>query len=609
MKSLFLRASEASRPDEVLKGAPSGDRAAAERMLHVQSGWDGDLRLDDLGQERNATWLFTTGTIVSARFEIVRPLGRGGMGEVYEAQDRVKDLAVAIKVVLSSTAIDGRTAERLLRREVALAQMISHRNICRIYDPYVHDPVHGPQILVVSMELLRGDTLSNLLVRKGRLQAEEVLEIARQLAAGIDAAHAAGVIHRDLKPSNVILVDESGGPRAVITDFGLARQTSGQSVTQLSGAVAGTLRYMAPEQIEGRADQRSDLYTLAIILYELVTGELPFSGDSDLSVALGRLSSPPRDPATLVPGISLAWRAALLRGLSKAPEERFQTARDLVQAIESPPPAIALWRRLLWFHVRAMPRWALLSAPFLLVLLASLTPYFLRPRATLFPPFQRILITDLRHDQTKDGALLGAITSLTAAVAQSPHLIVARPRELQSTLAKMGKQPSALLDDETVRQLALRTGESAVLFGSVSKANGYSLHVRMESLGGDPRRASVSERRDFQAANGQELHGAIAAAAAWVRKLSGEGARELNEQNARPEDLTTASWEALRLLEEAQARRLSNDPRGALVFATEALDLDPEFAAAEAFRADVHTDLRQFKEAYAGYKHALELVK
>lgn len=256
VKSLFLRAKDSSRPEIVLKGARNSDRAAVRRMLDADSDWDADVRLDEpldeslrpAGAEGHSRWLFAPATLVGSRFEIVRPLGRGGMGEVYEARDRVKNLAIALKVLLPNPAMDSATADRLLRREVALAQMVSHRNICRIYDPYVHESDHHAAMLVVSMELLKGKTLSAVLSERGRLGAEEVAAVARQLAAGIDAAHAAGVVHRDLKPSNVILVDDGGGQRVVITDFGLARQAAGQTVSHLGNSIAGTLRYMAPEQ-------------------------------------------------------------------------------------------------------------------------------------------------------------------------------------------------------------------------------------------------------------------------------------------------------------------------------------------------------------------------
>jgi tetratricopeptide (TPR) repeat protein/tRNA A-37 threonylcarbamoyl transferase component Bud32 len=613
VKSLFLRASEASRPGSVLDAASGATADAARRMLATGSGFLTDLEVEDAipapNGKHHAPWLFSPGTLVASRFEIVQPLGRGGMGEVYEAHDQVKNVSVALKVVLPNRDIDPQIADRLLRREFSLAQMVSHRNICRIYDPYLHQPAQGPPMLVVSMELLRGKTLAAFLEERGRVDPKEVVEIARQLAAGIDAAHAAGIVHRDLKPSNVLLTEDDGRLRVVITDFGLARHAAAQTVTQLSRAVAGTLRYMAPEQITGHPDKRSDLYTFALILYELLTGELPFTGDSDLTVALSRLSTQPRDPATIDPSVSLAWRATLFRGLARQPEKRFQSAGELIRAIEAPDRPLLLWQRVLTTRLRSKPavvRWGLLTA---LAATAILMAVLLRPPANRFPGFGRILIADLRHPATGDGALLGAGASLVAAVEQSPHLAVVRPAELGSTLAKMGRHSGSPIDEQGLRELAMRTGESAVLSGTISKGDGYSLRLQLEAMGTDPRRPAAAVQREFKAADEKDVFDAIASAASWVRKLSGEGARELDEQSARPEDLTTGSWEAMRLLQEARARRAANDSRSAAVFVKEALDLDPEFAAAESFSADVHTDLRQYREAFEDYRHALELIK
>lgn len=613
VKSLFWRANEASHASDVLQAASATTADAARRMLAVDSGLLTDLPLEDaipISGSHSAAWLFSAGMLVAARFEIVQPLGRGGMGEVYEAVDRLKNVSVALKLVLPNRDIDPQVADQLLRREFSLAQMVTHPNICRIYDPYLHQPDGGPPIVVVSMELLRGKTLAGVLEERGRLPVEEVAEIARQLAAGVDAAHAAGIVHRDLKPSNIILVDGNGCKRVVITDFGLARRAARQSISHLSRAVAGTLRYMAPEQIQGAADKRSDLYSFAIIIYELLTGELPFTGDSDLSLALSRLSDPPKDPGTLLPGLSLAWRAALLRGLAREPEGRFQSADELIRAVSTPPGQLVLWRRVLAVRLQSRPAVLRWGAALLLVLLAAgiAVGIWRRPPSAHFPVFTRILVADLRHGPTADGALLGAGASLAAAVAQSPHLAVMRPAQLGNTLAKMGRSDQSALDDPTLRELAMRTGEGAVLSGAISQDRGYSLRLRLEAVGSAPRRPSAAIEREFDAADEKQLFDAIASAASWVRKLSGEGKEELEEQNARPEDLTTGSWEAMRLLQEARARR-GNDPRAALVFAKEALDLDPDFAAAESLSANLHTDLRQYQEAFDGYRHALELIK
>ncbi|HXM41416.1 MAG TPA: protein kinase [Bryobacteraceae bacterium] len=616
VKSIFLRARDASAPERVLQDASSSTAREAGRLLaFAEGGSQTGIQLPDSSEMGGAAFtarpFFEAGAGVAGRFQIVKLLGRGGMGEVYEALDTVKKQAVALKVLRpDNPGVDPEMSERLLRKEVSLAQRVSHRNICRINDPYRHELAGGGTILLLSMELLRGRTLAEFCGARGRLVPEEALPLARQIAAGIDAAHAADIVHRDLKPSNVMLVEEPSGTRVVITDFGLARsQSDGQSASTFTQGVAGTLRYMAPEQLEGRADGRSDLYTFCLLLFELVTGEQPFTGATDMSLALSRLKMPPRDPGEFVPGLSLAWRRTLLRGLDRNPSHRFTSGREIVASLESRTRAwLVLPQIVLTQTLRRLPwlRWAL---PVLLLALGSVSVYLTRPPPAAFPPFSRLLFAGLEHAASGDRALLGAGISLSSAIGQSPHLAVSRPDDLAGTLQRMGKRPAGPLDRESLRQLALRTGQGAVLTGSISKGRGYALRLRMEALAGDPRYAGAVSARDFEARDEKELFSAIASASQWVRKLSGEGVRDLNEQAARPEDLSTGSWQALNLLQQAHDRRNANDAQGALVFAREALDIDPEFAAAESLRGDVLTQLGQYRTGFAAHRRAVELAR
>jgi serine/threonine protein kinase/tetratricopeptide (TPR) repeat protein len=615
VKSIFLRARDASAPERVLRDASASTAREAGRLLaFAEAGSETCVQLSGATEPRGnmpgAKPCFEKGAVVAGRFQIVKLLGRGGMGEVYEALDTVKQQSVALKVLRVLPGLDPEKSERLLRREVSLAQRVSHRNICRINDPYRHELAGGGTILLLSMELLRGRTLAEFSAARGHLAPEDALPLARQMAAGIDAAHAARIIHRDLKPSNVMLVDEPTETRVVITDFGLARsQADGQSAPTITQGVAGTLRYMAPEQLHGRADRRSDLYTFCLLLFELVTGEQPFTGATDMSMALSRLRVPPRDPGEFAPGLPLAWRQTLLHGLDRDPSRRFSSAREIVASLESRGRAwLVLPQIFLTQTLRRRPwlRWAL---PVLVLAMGSLAVYLNRPGPAPFPPFSKLLFAGLEHGASGDHALLGAGFSLSSAIGQSPHLTVSRPIDLAATLQRMGKRPDGPLDRESLRQLALRTGQGAVLTGSISKGRDYTLHLRMEALSGDPRYTGAVSTRDFQARDEKELFDAVASASQWVRKLSGEGVRDLNEQAARPEDLSTGSWKALNLLQQARDRRNANDAQGALVFAQEALQIDQDFAAAESLRGDVLVQLGQYREGFAAHRHAVDLAK
>ncbi|HEY2798185.1 MAG TPA: tetratricopeptide repeat protein [Thermoanaerobaculia bacterium] len=276
------------------------------------------------------------GEVLAGRFRIVRFIARGGMGEVYEAEDQVLRERVAVKTIRSrpDVAGDPRSMERFLR-EVNLARSVTHPNVARTYDIVREGPV-----TFLTMELLSGETLAHRLARGGRIRPEDALPLVEQMAAALGAAHDAGVVHRDFKSANVMLSPDPrrpGGVRAVVTDFGLARRDrpgrEDSSLTETE-AVMGTPDYMAPEQIEGRAvSPATDIYALGIVLYEMVTGEPPFQGDSPISVALKKLKEAPPSPRTRVPDLPLEWERTLLRSLERDPRDRFASVGEVVRAL------------------------------------------------------------------------------------------------------------------------------------------------------------------------------------------------------------------------------------------------------------------------------------
>lgn len=282
---------------------------------------------------------FVVGAQVAGRYRIVRTLGIGGMGEVFE----VEDLVVGTRVALKALRAD-RTAPAMverLRRELALARKITHRNVCRIHDLGDHE---GRVFL--TMELLEGETLSERLQR-GRPDHEAALAIADQLVAGLAAAHAEGIVHRDFKSSNVMLVGE-GRPRVVVTDFGLARSAVVGEHADLTGdaAMLGTAAYMAPEQVEGKpVTAAADVYALGVVLFEMMTGELPFRGDTPLATASLRLTSDPPSARSRRSDVPYPWDATIARCLARAPGDRFARVEDLVPALRQKPPASPATKR------------------------------------------------------------------------------------------------------------------------------------------------------------------------------------------------------------------------------------------------------------------------
>ena len=260
--------------------------------------------------------------LVAGRYRIMRWLGGGGMGRVYEAVDIELDERVALKVLRPGMSED---AIERFRREVKLTRRIQHRNVARMFDIGEHD---GEKFL--TMELVVGEALKpgGMAMPWPQLRA-----IAEQICAGLAAAHATGVVHRDLKPDNILL--EHGTGRAVITDFGIARTTEEVGVTQI-GAVIGTPRYMSPEQLAGReVDARSDLFSLGVMLFELATGERPWPGDNAISVAVAQATSEPRTMDTLTTDIPPTFGEIVAACLQLEPELRPASALDVGAAISS----------------------------------------------------------------------------------------------------------------------------------------------------------------------------------------------------------------------------------------------------------------------------------
>lgn len=291
------------------------------------------------------------GTVLADRYRVLRPLGRGGMGEVVEALDQELGEHVALKFLRPELHADPVASERF-RREIKLARKVTHPNVCRVFD-VGHAEVDGRHVTFLSMQLLTGETLAQRLARLGRLTTAEVLPLLRQLTAGLAAAHEAGVVHRDFKPSNVMLLPGSGEERAVITDFGLARgHGTDASVSTHAGDLVGTPAYMAPEQVEGKEiTTATDVYALGVVLYEMLTGSLPFGGDTPFECALRRLREPPPPPRTLAPDLEPRWETIVLRCLARDPRDRPPVETIVPALAGTTRPGVRLTRhrrRALW---------------------------------------------------------------------------------------------------------------------------------------------------------------------------------------------------------------------------------------------------------------------
>jgi serine/threonine-protein kinase len=262
----------------------------------------------------------TTGSMFAGRYQIIEEIGKGGMGKVYKVLDKEVNAKIALKLIKPEIATDKKVIERF-RNELRMARDIAHKNVCRMYDLNKEDSSY-----FITMEYVDGEDLKGLIRKMGRLSSGQAISIAKQVCDGLTEAHKLGVVHRDLKPQN-IMIDRDGNAR--IMDFGIARSLSAKGITG-AGVMIGTPDYMSPEQVEGKeTDQRSDIYSLGIILYEMVTGRVPFEGDTPFTIGVKHKSEIPKDPKEMNTQIPDDLSHVILRCLEKEKDSRYQSAEEL----------------------------------------------------------------------------------------------------------------------------------------------------------------------------------------------------------------------------------------------------------------------------------------
>jgi len=305
---------------------PSRDASAARTVR------DGAGRSDP-GSPR----LFDAGQLIASRYRVIDLIARGGMGEVHEVEDLELGVRLAVKTIRAERLHQGDGVERL-KREMLAARRVSHANVVRLHDVGFHVLADQREVAFITMDLLRGETLYAFLRRRGPLPTAEAAPLVAQLAAALDAAHAADVVHRDFKSQNVILLaGRDGLPRAVVTDFGLAEpgaDLDGHSTATVE--FIGTPAYMAPEQISRRTaiTRAADIYALGVVMFEMVTGRLPWTGPTALATAVRRLDEPPPSPRQHVPELPDPWEWTIRRCLERDPAARFASAGAVIAALD-----------------------------------------------------------------------------------------------------------------------------------------------------------------------------------------------------------------------------------------------------------------------------------
>jgi eukaryotic-like serine/threonine-protein kinase len=517
---------------------------------------------------------FNPGDVFAGRYRMVTRLGRGGMGDVWRADDLVLETPVALKLIQST----GTQARAHIINEVRLARQITHPSVCRVFDVGEDDG-----LVFFTMELVNGEDLATLLRRAGRLPAERVLDIARQLCSGLAAAHAVGVLHRDLKPANV-MIDNRG--RVLITDFGIAIPREDAT----PNALMGTPGYMAPEQITPGATltECTDIYALGIILYELVVGQHPFNN------RLSRASEPP-PPSSKVSDIDPRLERLILQALKEDPRERPQSAATMAASLIDLPAEQPLARR--WWYASV--------AVAAIMVLAAIIVAFIAPRAGGSLTEQDAIVladfTNTTGDPVFDGALKVA---LAVALEQSPFLKVFPDERMRDTLQLMGKPADTPITKSVAREIAQREQVKALLAGSIGRL-GRNYVVAVEAVNAST--GDVMAREQVEADSKEDVLASLGRAAASLRSRLGESLASIQKFDVPLARATTGSLDALHHYSLALDNGAVNPRLDAIPHLQRAIELDPNFALAMALLATVYSNTGQTSLAPDYARRAFDL--
>ena len=530
------------------------------------------------------------------RFRIVERIGAGGMGEVYRAHDEHLNRHVAIKFLVPGA---GQGDHRRMEREAHALSTLNHPNIATIHD-FVHDDAGD----FVVMEFIAGESLATRL-KAGPLDVPVVLDLARQIAAGLDEAHSRGIVHRDLKPGNLMVTPKG---QLKIVDFGIAEpaldDANTATVTNVAdGRGMGTLAYMAPEQIRGApADPRTDIWSFGAVLYELVTGRAPFIENNSLLLADAVLNRVPAAPSSQNSGVPAALDRVILRALNKSPDERFASAGELVAALESPGgvPRVA--------PETARPRSSkrLIQAVIAAVIVAGIATagwWLTSQRQTPLSAKLSVLVGDAVN-RTGDASLDDILFELLSTSLEQSQAISVYPRaRVAHVLGLMQKEPSTPVDEAVGREICAREGLNALVTSSVSRlGDAYVLVVTMTDANG---RLLASARESFQ--NASELPVKMDASVLALRQRIGESEASI-AKSVPLADVASSSLEAVRLYTRARQRQYAGDPVAAIALYKQAIALDPQFAMAYEYLGVAYTNLQDPTHAEEYLSQAVKLA-
>lgn len=530
----------------------------------------------------------TTGATIAGRYQIIEELGKGGMGRVYKVLDKEVNAKVALKLIKAEIAADKHTIERF-RNELKTARDISHKNVCRMYDLNKEAGTY-----YLTMEYVPGEDLKSMIRMSGQLGVGTAISIAKQVCEGLAEAHRLGVIHRDLKPSN-IMIDREGHVR--IMDFGIARSLKAKGITG-AGVMIGTPEYMSPEQVEGKdVDQRSDIYSLGAILYEMMTGRVPFEGDTPFTIGVKHKSEIPKDPKVFNPHLPDDLSRVIIKCLEKDKEKRYQNSEELRSELTRIEKGIPTTEReiprrkpltsreiTVTFGLKKLflPAFVFVA----LVITAVVVWRFLpRKQAVHGPKIENSIAVISFENQTGDEAydyLQKAIPNLLiTSLEQTGDLYVVTWERMQDLLGQMGKKDVESVDRDLGFKLCRMEGVEAVVLGSYIKAeNTFATDVKVLDVETKRLLKSASSR-------GEGVSSILKAQIDELSRSISEGiglAREKIElQKLHIADVTTTSMEAYKHYMKGVENIRKFYHEEAMKDLEKAVEIDPDFASAHSY--------------------------